>query len=487
MSEGTNAERITANNNIISANNSDIDAIKLRINNLPDTSVATATAGDIASGKTAFVNGQMVTGSYTPPQVSLQSKDVSISTNGTTTITPDQGYDGLSDVDVTVSGILDTSDANATAAMLPLNKTAYAKGNKITGTANHYTPSAMYGAELANFTDNGDTYYSKIFFGNNSYCEYGRSVAPYVRKTSLAPVIGATANKIKKDEVICGVTGTYEGTNTPDWTQIGYSGVPQEVTNGFNHAQSIMQNWTVKSDYSHEFEDDIDLVFMPLVDTSSATNMREMFNGCFSLMTVPLLDTSNVTNMEAMFVDCVALSTIPQLDTSSVTNMSRMFANCDALQSIPVLNYEEVTDTSSMFVGCTSLTTIPDEDLDAYNLTNTSGMFSGCGSLEIIPESFDVPESQNCSNMFANCTSLTTVPMFGLEGVNSMSNMFYNCPLLSEDSLDNILGMLAYATGGGYSGTKTLKWIGLSQSQANICETLYHWSDCQNRGWTTGY
>ena len=229
-----------------------------------------------------------------------------------------------------------------------------------------------------------------------------------------------------------------------------------------------------------------------IIDTSNTTNMAGMFYSCQNLTNLTNLDvsnwnTSNVTNMQGMFDGCAALSTIPQLDTSSVTNMSRMFANCDALQSIPVLNYEEVTDTSSMFVGCTSLTTIPDEDLDAYNLTNTSGMFSGCGSLEIIPESFDVPESQNCSYMFANCASLTTVPMFGLEGVNSMSNMFYNCPLLSEDSLDNILGMLAYAIGGGYSGTKTLKWIGLSQSQANICETLYHWSDCQNRGWTTGY
>lgn len=36
-------------------------------------------------------------------EVNLQSKEVTITENGTTTITPDQGYDGLSDVDVTVN------------------------------------------------------------------------------------------------------------------------------------------------------------------------------------------------------------------------------------------------------------------------------------------------------------------------------------------------------------------------------------------------
>ena len=60
MSQGTNSERITQNNAIINDNNTDLEALKARINSLPDTSIATATAGDIALNKTAFVNGRLL-------------------------------------------------------------------------------------------------------------------------------------------------------------------------------------------------------------------------------------------------------------------------------------------------------------------------------------------------------------------------------------------------------------------------------------------
>ena len=71
-----------------------------------DTSDATATATDIAKGKTAYVNGGKVTGTYEPPTFTTQKKSVTPSATQQV-IAPDSGYDGLSQV--TVSG-----DANLT-------------------------------------------------------------------------------------------------------------------------------------------------------------------------------------------------------------------------------------------------------------------------------------------------------------------------------------------------------------------------------------
>ena len=172
----------------------------------------------------------------------------------------------------------------------------------------------------------------------------------------------------------------------------------------------------------------------------------------------PLLDTSNVTGMYGMFAYCRSLTSIPLLDTSGVTYMYGMFNSCSNLTSIPLLNTSNVTNMGSMFDNCSNLTSIP--LLDTSNVT-------GMGS------------------MFAYCKSLTSIPLLNTSNVTDMYGMFNSCSSLNNESLNNILAMCTNAV--KITSNKTLKRIGLTEEQANICKTLSNYQDFVNAGWTTGY
>jgi len=93
----------------------------------------------------------------------------------------------------------DTTDADATAAEILLNKTAYVNKNKITG----QMPNR--GAVTGTITDASTPYSIQ-----NGYHDGSGTVS--VDTTNLS------AGNIKKDITILGITGTYEGSATPTST-----------------------------------------------------------------------------------------------------------------------------------------------------------------------------------------------------------------------------------------------------------------------------
>ena len=82
--------------------------------------------------------------------------------------------------------------------------------------------------------------------------------------------------------------------------------------------------------------------------------------------------------MFAMFSGCSSLKSInlSSFDTSSVTNMLNLFYNCSSLTSIDVsFNTSNVMYLQSMLPGCSSLESI---DISNFILTKVSFFYMEC-------------------------------------------------------------------------------------------------------------
>ena len=133
-------------------------------------------------------------------------------------------------------------------------------------------------------------------------------------------------------------------------------------------------------------------------DTSSVTDMSEMFCFCSSIRELDLapLDTSSVTDMSAMFSRCgfTGRLDLSGFDTSSVTDMSDLFFQSWLLQEVDLSSFDtsRVTDMSSAFYGCESLEELDLSSFDTSSVTDSTALLLGGTRLEklTIGTNFDV-------------------------------------------------------------------------------------------------
>ena len=161
----------------------------------------TATADDILEHKTAYVNGEKVTG--TMPN----NGNVSATLNCGQTYTIPAGFHSGEGV-VSVNPLASQTSANADSVHIQSGYTAYVNGQKITGTL-PYRGTYQYG----NFVYVNSTYCVINQFPEGIYDSEGNSWAPEarVKMSQVASVLGLTADKIKKGVWILGILGTWQG------------------------------------------------------------------------------------------------------------------------------------------------------------------------------------------------------------------------------------------------------------------------------------
>nr|DAH86177.1 MAG TPA: hypothetical protein [Bacteriophage sp.] len=141
---------------------------------------------------------------------------------------------------------VDTSDANATPENIVAGNTAYVNGEKISGTITDKTDKVLNILQLTSVADN-----TAQRFTINGTCHVGRAVIDNNTTVSmqenygtLAQKLALTPDKLKKDETVCGVTGTYQGVTADKTVQAEDAELEtvQEITGNNDIGLTIMSN-----------------------------------------------------------------------------------------------------------------------------------------------------------------------------------------------------------------------------------------------------
>ena len=185
-----------------------------------------------------------------------------------------------------------------------------------------------------------------------------------------------------------------------------------------------------------------------------------------------VLDTENYSSISAVGSPSrlpTLLKSI-ELNCTSITAFENCFKDCIGVTSINLTNVNTNNDINFYFTfyNCNSLTNLNIENMSSIKISNLASCFYNCSSLVTLGE-------LNLNNASAN---------------NSMSNTFYGCTSLSNDSLHNIIKSMSasdwiktYYT----SYNKKLSHIGLTSEQATICTAFNEWTTLVSAGWSTGY
>lgn len=416
----------------------------------------------------------------------FEDKTVEITENGDYLITPDEGYDALSSVALSVnvscddawqsgytSGYTDgfnagydsgytagylagyeagseacgrdyltvhnTSSQPTTVDITPSSVLEgtfeYRKTGGVWTTISGYTRVTLENGEKVEFRGDNPQY-SEDYSNNTNIRVFGGSAEVYGNVMSL--IADAAEFPSGSDYNFCGLFQ-----NSYALTDASNLSLPSGLTQGC---------------YQNMFKGCNTLTGTPELNATQIVQScyEGMFEGCSSLTTAP--DMPGLNNAKyaykRMYANCGSLrNNIPASLPGGIAYYGcyyEMFENCTSLTTAPALPATEIHGSAymNMFKGCSSLTTAPalpatlltsgpdDIGEETTGITHYSGMFWDCTGLTtapaILPATGTLPGS--CySHMFQGCTSLTTAPILPAEDQGSFAygEMFRGCSNLN--------------------------------------------------------
>lgn len=277
---------------------------------------------------------------------------------------------------------------------------------------------------------------------------------------------------IKKDVTIFNITGTLEeGVDTSD-ADATTNDIAKNKTAYVNGTKIIGKVPTINANAASSY---MDASNMTITD-------KPQFNmlDCYFTFTSDVLHRKNSKEQLNLFYDKI-INAIG-LSADKIKKGETVLGITGTYQSE---NNAKIIPRQGNYNGIAAHIEYVDDNYDVSQVTSISSLFAQCFRLKKGP-TMNTSHITNAQSLYSTCESLVTVPVYDFSGLtgNNNYNMFNYCPMLSNESLYNILQTCITMTG---VTNKTLKYMGLLAEQINTCKTLSNYQAFLDAGWSSGY
>ena len=251
------------------------------------TYTITPTSGDCISKATVTVN-------VPSEEPVLQIKSIDIAENGSYSLAPDAGVDGLSNVNINVD----------------VPSAPYVVPDDMSFSSSRFTTFPVEGLDFSQKT-------------NFAECWYGCSNLREFPALDLSKGVNFNSTWYG-----CSYLTTFPQVDLSSGTDFSYAWYD---CNAMQYFSPINMNNATNLD--HAWYRCYGIVEFPMIDTSKVTNFRSTWEGCMSLQIFPQFDLSAGTLFISTWKDC-NITVMPQLDLSNGVNFNFAWDGCHNLVNL---------------------------------------------------------------------------------------------------------------------------------------------------------